>query len=78
MTPVVEEIKTKAPPKKVWKAWAETYNQSSKMDKATSNQKAFKEGKKGYVVDNRGKKASYKITKIIPGKSFPNLTNLQE
>jgi hypothetical protein len=65
-----ENIKTKVAPKKVWKAWADTYNWSNKKDHISSKQKGFKSGKKGTVVDSSGRKAGYKIINIEPGKSF--------
>ena len=70
MVPIVEKVKTKAPPKKVWKAWADTYNMSSKGEKASSKEKGFKQGRKGFVRDGKGKKASYKIISMQNGKTF--------
>jgi len=70
MKAIVEQVKTKAPAKKVWRAWADMYNMSSKKDKSSSKEKGFKEGHKGYVVDKGGKKATYEITQLEPGKSF--------
>jgi hypothetical protein len=70
MIPIVEKVKTKAPPKKVWKAWADTYNWSSKGEKSSSKEKGFKQGRKGFVRDGKGKKASYKIISMHNGKDF--------
>ena len=67
---VIEKVKTKVPPKKVWKMWADTYNWSGNKDRFSSGQKGFKEGKKGFVRDQKGRKAGYKITKLEQGKSF--------
>jgi len=70
MMPIIEEVKTKAPPKKVWKAWADTYNTTNIETRASSSQKSFREGKKGHIRDKSGKKATYRITNLIQGKTF--------
>ncbi len=69
MKPLRETLKTKVPPKKVWRMWADTYNMN-KTDRASSKQKGFKEGRVGHVRDGKGRKAKYRITKLVQGKSF--------
>ena len=63
MKPLQESIITKAPAKKVWKAWVDMY-QTKSGGKAT-----FKEGYKGHVIE-RGRKVPYKLIDIKKGEGF--------
>lgn len=63
MKAIQESIVTKAPAKKVWKAWVDMY-QTKSVGKAS-----FKEGFKGHVVE-RGKKVPYKLVNIVKGEGF--------
>ena len=66
MKPLQESIITKAPAKKVWKAWVDMY-QTKSGGKAN-----FKEGYKGYGIE-RGKKVFYKLVDIKKGEGFTTI-----
>ena len=66
MKPLEESVVTKAPAKKVWKAWSEMY-QTKSMGK-----NAFKEGHKGHIVE-RGRKVPFKIVDIKKGEGFTTI-----
>ena len=68
MVKVTQTIKTKANPKKVWKAWMDMYKWNNK-NRSSSAEKGLKEGGKGVIIQD-GKKASYSITHVYSGKSF--------
>ncbi len=65
MSGIEKSITTIAPPKKVWRSWAQMQTWSSGAGKS-----AFKVGYKGHVMPQRGKPIPFKIVEIDKNKSF--------
>ncbi len=61
MHKIEESIETRVAPKKVWRAWVEHWKRAGKG--------TFKEGLQGFVIQ-KGRKAPFKISNIVPNKSF--------
>jgi hypothetical protein len=66
MKPIEESMVTKAPAKRVWKAWVDMYV-------ARSGGKAiFKDGYKGYVIE-QGRKVPFQLVDIVKGEGFTTI-----
>ena len=65
MSGIERSITTIAPPKKVWRSWAQMQTWSSGTGKS-----AFKVGYKGQISPQRGKPIPFKIVDIDKNKSF--------
>ena len=64
MKPIQESMITKAPAKKVWKAWSDMYQMKTGVGK-----KGFKEGHKGHVIE-KGRKVPFVIVDVKKGEGF--------
>jgi hypothetical protein len=65
MKSIEESVETKAPTKRVWKAWSDMYHW-----KAAGGSKSFQKGFKGYSLQRGGKKVPFRVTNVKKGEAF--------